>query len=72
MASKLIYLPIDWETLTYLSVLKQVRGVITALQTSMMVHFTEVVSNVNLKTLIILAKRLILDGWLGLGCASAD
>lgn len=67
MASKLIYLPIDWETLTYLPVLKQVRGVITALQTSMMVHFT-----VNLKTLIIFAKRLILDGWLGPGCASAD
>ena len=72
MASKLIYRPIDWETFTYLPVVKQVRGVITALQTSMMVRFTEVVSNVNLKTLISLAKRLILDGWLGPGCTSAD
>ena len=52
--------------------LEQVRGVIKALQTSMMVLLTKIVSNIGLKTLIILAKRLVLDTWLGSGRASAD
>ena len=52
--------------------LEQVRGVISALQTSVMVMLVKIVSNVNLKTLTILAKRFILDAWLGPGCASVD
>ena len=32
----------------------------------------EAVNNINLKTLTILVKRLILDAWLSPGCASAD
>ena len=52
--------------------LEQVRGVISALQTSMMVLLTKIVSNINLKTLTILAKRLILVAWLGPGCAFTD
>ena len=40
---------------------------IRALQTSMMVLLTKIVSNVTLKTLAILTKRLILDAWLGSG-----
>ena len=52
--------------------LEQVSGVFRALQTSMMVLLKKIVSNVSLKTSTILAKRLILNAWLGLGCASAD
>ena len=69
MTSKLLYLLMDWETL---HLLEQVSGVIRALQTSMMVLLTKIVSKVNLKTLTILAKRLILDVWLGPGRASVD
>ena len=43
-----------------------------ALQTSMMVLLTKTVSIFNLRTLAILAKRLILDSWLCPGRASAD
>ena len=53
-------------------VLQQVRGVVRTLQTSMMVLLAKIVSNVNLITLDILVKRLILDAWLGPRCASAD
>ena len=38
----------------------------------MMVLLTKIVSDVTLKTLTILAKRLILDAWLGPGRASVD
>ena len=43
-----------------------------ALQTSIMVLSTKIVSNLSLKTLTVLAKRLILDAWLGPGQASAN
>ena len=56
MASKLLYLFIDWETFNKLHLLEQVSGVIRALQISMMVILTEIVNNVNLKTSTILAK----------------
>ena len=46
MASKLLYLLMDWENFNYaINLLEQVRSVIRGLQTSMMV------SNVTLKTL---------------------
>ena len=41
------------------------------LQTSMMVLLTKIVRKFNLKTLTILAKRLILEAWLGPGRVSA-
>ena len=72
MASKLLYLLMDWETFNLLSSLEQVRGVIRALQTSMIVLLAKIVSNVNLKALTILAKRLILDAWVGQVPTSAD
>ena len=53
-------------------VLEQVRDVIRALPTSMMILLGKIVSNVNLKMSTIFAKRLILNAWLGPGCASAD
>ena len=62
----------DWETFNILSGLEQIRGVIRALSTSMIVLLAKIVSNVNLKALTILAKRLILDVWLGLVHTSAD
>ena len=62
----------DWETFNLLSSLEQVRGVIRALQTSMIVLLAKIVSNVNLKALTILAKRLILDPWLGQVPTSVD
>ena len=37
-----------------------------------MVLLTKIVSNLNLNTLTILAKRLILDAWLVSGLASVD
>ena len=52
--------------------LEQVIGAIRALQTSTMVLLAKIFSNVNLKTSTVLAKRLILDAWLGPGRASAD
>ena len=55
-----------------MSVLEQVSDIIRALQISMMVLLTKIISDVNLKTLTILGNRLILDEWLGPGCASAD
>ena len=67
MASKLLYLLMDWETFNMLPALEQVRDIIRALQTSMMVILTKIVTNVSLKMLNILAKRLILDTWLGPG-----
>ena len=54
MASKLL---VDWETFNQLLVLGQVRGVIKALQTSVME--TKIVSNVSLKMSTILAIRCI-------------
>ena len=62
IASKLLHLLIDWETFNQLSALKQVRGVIRALQTSMIVLLAKIVSSVTWKALTILAKRFILDG----------
>ena len=38
----------------------------------MMILLTKIVSNVNLTTSTILAKRLKLDAWLGPRCVSAD
>ena len=55
-----------------MSALEQVRGVIRALQTSMIVLLAKITSNVNLKALIIIVKRLILDAWLGPVPTSAD
>ena len=52
--------------------LEQTRGATKALQTSIVVLLTKTVSKINLETLTILAKRLILDGWLGPGRTSAD
>ena len=52
--------------------LEQARGAIGALQSSMMVLLTKVFCNVNLKTLTILAKTLILVARLGPGRVSAD
>ena len=61
-----------WETFNILSGLEQIRGVIRALSISMIVFLVKIVSNVSLKALTILAKRLILDVWLGLVHTSAD
>ena len=72
MASKLLSLLMDWETFNQLPTLEQVRGLIRALQTSMMVLLTKILSNFNLKTLTSLAKRLILDAWPVQGRASSD
>ena len=55
----------------YLHALEQVRGEIRALQTSMILLLAKIVNNVNLITLTILAKRLILDPWLSPGRNSA-
>ena len=52
--------------------LEEVRGLIRALQTSIMVLLAKVVSNINSKMSTILAKRLIISSWLGPECASAD
>ena len=52
--------------------LEQVRIGIRALETSMTELLDKVVNNVNLIALTILAKKLILDAWLGPVCASAD
>ena len=71
MELKLLYLLMDWKTINLLPALEQVRGVIRALQTSMMVLLAKF-SNVNLIAITILAKRLILNASLGPGCASAD
>ena len=43
-----------------------------SLSNNIMVLLAKIVSNINLITLTILAKSLILDAWLGLGCAPAD
>ena len=72
MASKMLYLFMDWKTFNQLPPLEQVRDVIRALQTSLMVLLTKLVSNINLKTSNILAKRLILNAWLSPGYVSAD
>ena len=69
---KTAYLLIDWETFNSLPALQQVRGAIKAFQTSMTVLLGKMVSNFNLKTLTNLAKRFILDAWLGPGRASVD
>ena len=52
--------------------LEQASGVIRALEASMMVLLKKIADNVNLKASTILAKRLILNVWLGPGCASTD
>ena len=72
MASKLLYLLMDWETFNSLPALEQVRGIIRALQTFMIVLLAKIVSNVNLKALTILTKIVILDAWLGPVPTSAD
>ena len=58
MTLGLIYLPRDSEKLP---ALEYVKDAIRALQTSTMERFAKIVSNVNLKTLTVLAKRHILD-----------
>ena len=58
MVSKLFYLLMDWETFNQLPALEQIRDVIRAIQRSMMVLLAKIVSNINLKTVIIVAKRL--------------
>ena len=55
-----------------LPALEQVRVAIRAPQTSTMVLLAKIFNNVNLKTSTILAKRLILDAWLGPGRTSTD
>ena len=52
--------------------LKQVRGVIRAFQTSMVVLLTKIFSNINSKTLTILTKKLILVTGLGPGHVFVD
>ena len=47
------------ETFSQLHALEQVRGVIRALQTSMMLFLTKIVSNVILKTLTILDSVML-------------
>ena len=42
MASKLLYLLMDWETFNLLTALEQVKGVIRALQTPMLVLLTKI------------------------------
>ena len=53
MASKLLYLLMDWGKFNQFLVLEQVRGVIKVLQTS------KIVSSVSLKTSTALSKRCI-------------
>ena len=48
------------------------RGLIKALQTQLIVLLPKIVSNVDLKTVNYSHKKIILDSWLGPGCASAD
>ena len=72
MASKLLFLLMGCKTFDKLPLLEQLRGVIRALQTSMFIFLTKIVSNVSLKTLTILVKKLILNNWLGRGHGSAD
>ena len=50
----------------------QIPYVIRSLQTSIMVLLTNIVNNINLKTLTILAKSLILVAYLGLRRVSVD
>ena len=52
--------------------LDQVRSVIRAIQTSMVVLLTNLVKNVWFKDVNYSHKRLILDAWLGPECASVD
>ena len=68
MTSKLLYILMDWETFNK----EQVSSVIRALQASMIVLLTKIVSNLNLKMLTFLAKILILHAWLVQWYASAD
>ena len=63
-----IYLLLNWGTINQLSALEQVRGV----QTSTMKVFTKISSVLDLKKLSILAKRSILNVWLGPECSSSD
>ena len=58
------------ERVNQLHLLEQVRGVIRALQESMMILSTKIVTNISLKILTILAKTLILVAWLGPGRVS--
>ena len=64
MASKILYLLMNWKAFNYLLALEQVRGAIKTLQTKMMVLFVKIVGNVSLKMSTFLAKTLILDDWL--------
>ena len=59
MPSKVLYLLMDWETSNQLLVSGHVRGVIKALQRSVMVLLTKIVSNVTLKMSTVFAKRCI-------------
>ena len=57
MASKLLYLPLDWEIFIRLLALEQTRDAIRVLlQTSTIVLLTKIVSNVNFNASTILAK----------------
>ena len=52
--------------------LEQIRVAIRVLQTSTIVLLAIVISSINLKMSATFAKGLILNAWLGPGCASAD
>ena len=56
MASKLIYLLMDFETFNKLSALEQVTSVCSTLQTSMFDIFPNIIDNINLNPLTILQK----------------
>ena len=58
MVSKLLYLLMHWEKFNEFPALEQVQGEFKALQTSMMVLLTKIITNVSLKTLTILAKKI--------------
>ena len=60
MASKLLFLLMGCK-FDELPLLEQLRDVIRALQTSMFIFLTKIVSNVSLKTLTILVKKLIVN-----------
>ena len=50
MATKLVYLLMDWEIFNQLPALEQVRGVIRALKTSIMERFAKLVNTAYLRT----------------------
>ena len=71
MTPKLIYVLMDCEILNWLSALEQVRGVFRTPSNIFDRTFWEN-SNVNLKLLIMFAKKSILDAWLDRECTSVS